>query len=135
MKNVLLIAADQIDDLVRNFFGICARQVDLVQNRNDLQVVLKREVEIRDGLRLYSLGSVNDQKCAFTCGNGTRDLVAEIYMARGVDEVEHIIFAIGMYEVHLYGMALNGDPALALQIHIVQKLILLLAFGDGLGVL
>ena len=56
-------------------------------------------------------------------------------MSWSIDEVEHIFLSIGMHEVHLDSMAFDRDAAFALQIHIIQKLILLLAFGDGLGVL
>ena len=37
--------------------------------------------------------------------------------------------------LHLYGMALDGDAAFALQIHIVEYLVLQVFLGNGFGVL
>ena len=55
-------------------------------------------------------------------------------MSRGIDEVEGVLLAVeGM--LHLYGVALDGDAALAFKIHIVEHLVFEVAVGDGLGML
>ena len=51
-------------------------------------------------------------------------------MARGVNKIEHIMLATKVI-VHLYGMTLDGDTALTLQVHIVEHLIL--RHVDSLG--
>ena len=61
MQDVLLLATDQVDDLIRHLFWGCAWKIDLVQHRNDLQIVLERQVQIGNGLGLYALGGINDQ--------------------------------------------------------------------------
>jgi hypothetical protein len=52
-----MIAGDLAGDLV----GARGRQVDLVQDRDDLEVGLEREVEVRDRLRLHPLRGVDEQ--------------------------------------------------------------------------
>ena len=42
-------------------------------------------------------------------------------MSRSVDEVKHIVLSLVLV-FHLYGVALNGDAALFLQVHIVEHL-------------
>ena len=53
-------------------------------------------------------------------------------MARRVNQIKDIFFAL-ILVFHLDGVALDGDTALALQFHIVQHLVLELAFVDRLG--
>ena len=40
-----------------------------------------------------------------------------------------------MFHLHRHGAGFDGDAALAFEIHVVEDLILHLAFGDGAGVL
>ena len=54
-------------------------------------------------------------------------------MAGSVDKVEHIILAV-VFVTHLYSVALDGDAALTLKIHVVEHLIGKVFFVDGLGV-
>ena len=43
-------------------------------------------------------------------------------MARGIDKVKGVFFAL-VVVFHLNGVALNGDAALALKVHVVQNLV------------
>ena len=63
-QDILTRTTQQLDDLVFHLVGAGARQVDLIDHRNDLQVVLDGHIEIRDGLRLYALGGVDNQQGA-----------------------------------------------------------------------
>ena len=56
-------------------------------------------------------------------------------MAWGIDQVDDILLPIGWVDVaHLNGVAFDGNASLALQIHIVEGLILHVPLGDGVGV-
>ena len=52
-------------------------------------------------------------------------------MSRGVDEVEDVFLLI-IYILHLYGMALDGDAAFFLEVHVVEHLSL--CHLDGVSV-
>ncbi len=54
-------------------------------------------------------------------------------MAGGVDQVELDPLPVPRVVMHGDGMGLDGDPALALEVHGVEELVLLLALRDGLG--
>jgi hypothetical protein len=56
-------------------------------------------------------------------------LVAEVHVAGRVDQVEDVLPPIHGLVVHLDGVALDGDAALALQVHVVQRLFLHVAVG------
>ena len=53
-------------------------------------------------------------------------------MAGRIDEVEEVFLAVVRVIDHRYRMALDGDAALALQVHCIERLLLQLAQGHGL---
>ena len=98
--------------------------------------MINGKIQIADCLGLNTLRGIHEQKGALTGGDGAAHLVGEVHVPRRVNEIEDILFSIGRMDIpHLDGMALDSDTTLALQIHIIQGLILHLAFADGVGVL
>lgn len=110
-------------------------EVDFVDDRDDGEVLLHREVHVRDGLCFDALRGIDHEDGAFACGEGAGDLVGEIDVPGGVEEVEFVGDAVVRLVVHCDGMGLDGDALFPLEFHGVEELVLLLAFGDGLGVL
>ena len=90
-------------------------------------------VDIGERLGLDPLGGIDDQKRALDGAHGAGDLIGEVDMAGGVDEVEDIGLAIlgGVFDAD--GVGLDGDAALALDIHGVQELLLHVTLGHGAG--
>ena len=64
------VEADDLLDLPQDALGVGSRQVDLVDDRDDGQVVLERQVEVGDGLRLDALRGVDHQQRALAGGQG-----------------------------------------------------------------
>ena len=108
-------------------------QVDLVDDGNDLQAVVDGQVGIGQRLRLHALAGVHHQQRALARGQRARDLVAEVHVARRVDQVELVGVAVLGLVHHAHGVRLDGDAALPLQVHIVQDLGLHLAPGHRAG--
>src|SRR5207253_8874844 len=71
---VLTGQPDYAFDLLAHDLGLSAGQVDLVDDRNDLEVVLEGEIHVGQRLRLDALGGVDDQQCALTRRQGARNL-------------------------------------------------------------
>ena len=65
----------------------CGRSI-LFTTRDDLEVVLDREVRVRERLRLDPLRRVDDEQRALARLQRARDLVREVDVARRVDQVE-----------------------------------------------
>jgi hypothetical protein len=114
----------------RHPFGVGRRQVDLVEHRDDLEIVLHRQVQVGEGLRLDALRGVDQQDRALARGERARHLVAEVDVAGGVDHVEGVL-AAAERPVHAHGLRLDGDAALALDIHVVEVLRAHVAIRDG----
>ena len=55
------VEADHLLDLLPHPLGLGARQVDLVQHRDDLEVVVERQVDVGQRLRLDALRGVDHQ--------------------------------------------------------------------------
>ncbi len=92
-QHVAGLAADDVGDLACVAVGIGGGQVDLVQHRDDVQVAVQRQVQVRQRLRLDALGGVHQQHRAFARLQRTRHLVGEVDVAGRVDQVQHVIGA------------------------------------------
>ena len=130
--DILAIAADEVDDFVLHLVGHSARHIYFVDDGNNLQVVVDSHVEVRDGLRLHTLCGIDHQQRALAGCYRTADLVREVNMSRGVDEIQDILLAVALI-LHLNGVTLNGNAAFAFQVHVVEHLTL--SHLNGLRVL
>ena len=122
------VVADELGDLGGGRVRIGLRQVDLVHDRHDLEVVLDREVRVRERLRLDALRGVDDEQRALAGLQRARDLVGEVDVARRVDQVQLVALP-----GDAHGLRLDRDPALALELHRVEHLRAHVAAGDGVG--
>ena len=113
--------------------GLGTGKVDFVDERDDLKVGVHGHHGVRHRLRLDALGGIDHKHGAFACGQTATDLVGEVDMARRVDEVELIGFAIVGGVVHANSLAFDGDAAFALDVHAVKQLSLHVAMRHGAG--
>ncbi len=132
-QRFLGVAAEQVGDLLRDPLGLGARQVDLVDDRDQLQPVLDRQVGVGDGLRLDPLGGVDDEQGALAGGEAARDLVGEVDVAGRVDQVQVVGLPVGGRVLDPHRLRLDRDPALALEVHRVEHLGLHFLRVDGAG--
>ncbi len=104
-------------DLLLDPLDIGRRQIDLVDHRHHLEVVLEGEVKIGHGLRLDTLRCVDQQQRTLARHQRPAHLVREVDVTRGVDQVELVGLAVagGIAQGHRVG--LDGDAALALDVH------------------
>ena len=130
LNSVICRKADHLFDLGLHPLGFCRRQVNLVQYRHDLVIRLHRLIHIGQCLRLNPLAGINHQQRSFASGQRARHFIAEIHMARCVHQVQHIILAVFRLVVQPHRLRLDGDPPLALDIHIVEHLIRHLAVSQ-----
>src|SRR5262249_6969684 len=92
-----------------------------------------RQIDVGQRLRLHPLGRVDHQESALTGTERARNLVAEVDVARRVDEVDDVVLPGVRMIVQPYRLGFDGDAALALEVHLVEELILALAFGERAG--
>ena len=137
MQHVFWFAANDIGQLEGVFFRISRRQVDLIEHRNNLQFVLHRQVQVRQGLCFDALGGVDKQNSGLTSVQGAGDFIGEVDVARGVVHLQHDLFALvwagSRHPRQTHGLRLNGDAALALDVHVVEVLITHIALVDNFG--
>ena len=116
------VQADQLLDLLANPLRLGRRQIDLVDHRNNFQIVMQRQIRVGKRLRFHALRRVHHQQRAFAGLQAARNLVGEIDVARRVDQVELIIQAVFGAVVQPHRVGLDGDAALALQVHRIEHL-------------
>ena len=88
------VEADHVLDLLLDLVGLGGRQVDLVEDRHDLVVVVERLVDVGQRLRLDALAGVDHQQRALAGGERAVDLVGEVDVAGRVDQVEDVVLAV-----------------------------------------
>ena len=127
------VEADDVGDLLLDPVRLGRGEVDLVDDRDDREVVLDRLVGVGERLRLDPLRGVHEQDGAFAGGERARDLVGEIHVSRGVDQVEPVLRAVLRRVRQRHEVGLDGDPALALEVHRVERLLHHLALLERAG--
>ena len=130
--NLRRVHGGQADDVLHLLLGlgrVGGGQVDFVEHRHDLQIVLHSKISVGQGLRLHALRGVHHQHGALTGRQRPGDLIVEVHVSRRVDEVQLIGLTILRLVIQLNGPGLDGDAPLPLQVHIVQQLICHLPLG------
>src|SRR5690606_14385302 len=125
------VDADHRLDLGLDPVHVGGRQVDLVEHRHHFQALLHRGVAVGHGLGLDALGGVHHQQRALAGGQRAADLVAEVHVAGGVDEVEVVGLAVARGVRQRHRLRLDGDAALALDRVVVEHLLFHLARGQA----
>src|SRR5713226_2623983 len=121
-EDALRLRADQLVQL-RRPVGLGPREVDLVQDGDDLESGVERQEEVRDRLRLDPLGRIDDEDGPLAGGEGARHLVGEVDVSGRVDQVQLVDAAVAGVVVHPHRVELDRDAALALEIHGVEHLL------------
>ena len=118
-----------VDDRVR----VGRRQVDLVEDRDEREVLAQREVDVGERLGLDALRGVDDEDRALAGLQAVADLVGEVDVAGRVDEVEPVGLAVPGRVLEADGAGLDRDALLALEVHRVEDLARHLARVDRVG--
>ena len=99
------IDSDDILDVLSYPFRIGARQIDLVDHRKNLQVVIESHMDIRHRLRLDSLRSIDDQQGTLASPEAPRYFVSKIDVTRRIDQIQFVLFAVfGLGSVNRPGL-------------------------------
>ena len=114
----------EFEDLVVGAGGIGVLAVDLVDDDDDLQAVLKRLAQHEPGLGLRAVVGVDQQQYAVDHLERALDFAAEVGVSGGVDEIDGLAAPVdgGV-------LGLDGDALLALEIHGVHHAFLDLLVG------
>ena len=96
-------------------------------------VVLDRLIDVGERLRLDALGGIDHQQRTLAGGQRPVHLIGEIDVAGGVDQVEDVVLAVLRPVVEAHGLRLDGDAALALDVHGIEHLRLHLPLGQAPG--
>src|SRR4030042_3346215 len=95
-------------------FYIRCEKVDLIDDRDDFQIVFHGQIKIGNRLSLHALGSINKKEHAFARCQGTGNLIREVDMAWRVDQIENILLSVSGMIGKRNGLTLDGDPPPAL---------------------
>jgi hypothetical protein len=92
---------------------------------------LDRRIAVGDGLRFDPLRRIDHQQGALAGRKRTRHLVGKIDVAGSIDQVQVVDLAAARAVSQGRSLGLDGDSALALDVHRVEHLRLHLAIGES----
>jgi len=75
-------------NLVQASLNVCRCQINLVDDRDDRQIMLHGHIQIGQGLGLDSLGCIDEKQRTFTGADSPRYLIGKIDVTRGVDQIQ-----------------------------------------------
>ena len=133
LGSVLSFDANDILDLVDDPLRIGTRKVDLVDDRENVEVVVQSQINVGQGLSLNTLSGIHHEDCSVAGCQTSGNLIVEVHMARGVNEVEDILLAILGVINRADSLGFDRDSALPLQFHVVQHLLLHLTLREKTG--
>ena len=88
------VDADHVLDLLADALRLGGRQIDLVEDRHDLEIGVDRLIDVGEGLRFHALARVDHQQRAFAGGKTAAHLIGEVDMARRVHQVQGVGLAV-----------------------------------------
>ena len=121
------VDTDHILNLDLGVVRVCVGQVHLVEDRQDFHTQLQGRVAVGHGLRFHALAGVDHQQSAFARRERSTDLIREVDVAGGVDQVQVVDLPILGFVLEGRGLRLDGDAALFLDVHRVEHLLAHLA--------
>ncbi len=132
-NGVARVEADHGLNLFADTLRLGRRQIDFIDYRNNLQVVMQREIGIGESLSFHALRGVHHQQRAFASLQTARNLIRKIDVPGRIDQIQLIHFAVVGAIIQAHRMGLDGDAALALEIHRIEDLRHHLALRQSAG--
>ena len=126
----LCLDADYIFDFQSDLVWLRARKIHLIDDRDNLEVVVQRHVDICERLRLNALGGIDHKNRTVAGCERTGNFIIKVHVSRCVDQVKNILLAVCRAVHRARCLALDCDAALPLEIHGIQNLVLHLPLGE-----
>ena len=76
---------DHIFDFVNHALRLRTRQINLINNRHHIQIVIQRQINIGQCLGFDPLGRIHDKNRAVTGCQTPGNLIVKIHMSRCID--------------------------------------------------
>ena len=110
-------------DLLSSPVNICGREIDFVDHRQELEVVLHGQVEIGDRLGLDPLGGIHNDQSTVAGHQRTSHFVGKVDVPGRVDQVQLVVVPVRGMIGERDRVALDGDAPFTFDVHLVQQLI------------
>ena len=113
-------------DHILNLFNYLIRsrtgQINLVDDRHDIQVMIQRQIDIGQSLSLHALSRIHYQNGSVTGRKTPGHLIIKIHMSGRVNQIENVLFSVLRFVYNADRLGFDRDSTLSLQIHIIQYL-------------
>ena len=102
---------------------IGAREIDLIDDRDNREVIGHRQIHIGNRLSLHPLRGIDEQERTFAGRQTARDFIGKVDVTRRIDQMQGIRLPILGLIPDRDRVGLDRDPAFTLQVHRVENLV------------
>ena len=120
--SILRFNPDHIFYLFYGFLRLCTGQINLVDDRKHVQIVIQRHIHICKCLRLHPLCSIYNQNCTITGSKASADFISKVNMSRRINHIQNIFISILCFINQTYRLRFDGNAPFTLDIHIIKYL-------------
>ena len=123
-NRVRRVQSYRVLDLLFDRLGMRGREVDFIDDRNDVQALFDRHIRVGQRLRLDSLRCVHDKDRALAGRQRTGHFIPEIHMAGSIDQIEDIGAAVFRRVIHSDRNEFDRYAPFPFEFHGIENLIL-----------
>ena len=121
---VLRLNPDDVLDLLNHSLRIRTGQIDFIDNRDNFQIIVQRQIDIAQCLRLHSLCGVYHKNCPVAGRQAAGNFIIKINMSGSIYHIQNILLSVLRIIDNPACLRLDGNAALPFQFHIIQNLAL-----------
>ena len=114
--------ADHVLDLLDNTFRFRTWQIHLIDNRENVQIVIQRQIDVGKSLCLHTLSRIHHKDRPVAGRKTSGHFIIKVHMSRCVDQIENIFFPILCLIDGTNRLRFDCDASLPLQLHIIKNL-------------
>ena len=111
-------------DFILYHIRLCWRKVNLVDYRHNLQILFNCKIGVCKSLSLNALWCVNDKDCTFAGIKWAGNLIVEVHVTGGVNEIEGIGVSVLCLIIKTYSTCFYCNSTFTLKLHIIKELLL-----------
>ena len=113
-----------------NSVRICWRQINLINNREYFQIMVKCQIYIGQSLCLNSLCRINYKHCPITGCKASWNFIVKVNVSRCINKVKNILFSIFSLVNSSNGLRLNSNTSFSFKFHVIKNLSLHLSVSQ-----
>ena len=123
LQGIGRVQLQDIGDRLLGAFQVGTREIDLIDDRDNCEIIGHSQIHIGNRLSLYPLRGIDEQERTFTGRQTARDFIGKIDVTRRIDQVQRVRLPVLGLVPDRDRVGLDRDSTFTLQVHRVENLV------------